>query len=136
MTSVFGIIQQYKSQLIMLPTVTILFVAATALCYLLFHRYKGIKYFPAAIGIAVGLIFTFYGFFNVTTISGLHWIWRGVYFFVAGCIALASAWLFVLFEGFSKKKSDVRGPVQKKAEIKKVSVAKTGRSTGGRKDMK
>lgn len=114
MASLFSIIGQYKGQLIMLPITILLFVVATFLLYLLFHAQKWMKYLPAAVGIVLGIFFFFRGFGLKAHISGLELLWKSVYFFVAGCIALATAWLVSLIESFSEPKEPKKAPLKKK----------------------
>lgn len=113
MASLFGIIGKYKANLTMLPMMILLFVVLTLLLYVVFHSYKGIKYLPAAVGIILGVVFFFRGIALKAQIAGLENMWRCVYFFVAGCIALATAWLVRLIETFSDD------PAPKKERTKK-----------------
>ncbi|MDD7592673.1 MAG: hypothetical protein PUJ57_00230 [Peptoniphilaceae bacterium] len=106
MASIFGIVSQYQDRLTMLPVTLIVFVLATLLLYLIFHRYPWVKYVPAVIGIALGLIFLVQGLNQKATLEGLDILWRAVYFFVAGCIALATAWLSALIQSFSRRRED------------------------------
>lgn len=117
MASLFSIIGQYKSKLSMLPITILLFVVATFLLYLLFHSRKWVKYLPAAVGIVAGIILFFYGFSLKAQIVGLETLWKSVYFFVSGCIALATVWLLQLIESFSEP--PVAKPAKHKAGPKK-----------------
>lgn len=113
MASLFSIIGQYKGKLSMLPMMILLFVALTFVLYVVFHAHKWVKYLPAAAGIALGIVFFFRGFALKAHISGLELMWKSISFFVAGCIALATAWLVRLIESFSEP------PAQKKEAPKK-----------------
>lgn len=102
MASLFSIIGQYKGKLSMLPMMILLFVALTFVLYVVFHAHKWVKYLPAVVGIALGIVFFFRGFALKAHISGLELMWKSISFFVAGCIALATAWLVRLIESFSE----------------------------------
>lgn len=106
MASIFGIVAQYQDRLTMLPVTIIVFVAATLLLYLIFHRNPWVKYAPALVGIGLGIIFFISGLRQKATLEGLDVLWRAIYFFVAGCIALAAAWLSALIQSFSHRSSD------------------------------
>ena len=101
MASLFGIIAQYQSKLIMLPLMIVLFTAVTVALYMLFHSVKWMKYLPALVGVVLGIGFFVLGFARKAHIAGLQALWAGVYFFVAGCIALAAARLLTLVESLT-----------------------------------
>ncbi len=103
MSSIFGIVGHYKASLVMLPVAVLLFSAATLVLYLFFHQAEWLKYIPAALGIVLGIAFLMQGFVMKTTIAGLDATWKGIFFFVAGCIALATAWLTSLFESLARQ---------------------------------
>lgn len=102
MASIFGIVAQYKDRLSMLPVAVLFFAVATLVLYMLFHKNRWVKYAPAFLGVVLGIFFLANGIFHKAEIAGLESLWRGIYFFVAGCIALATAWLSALIESFSK----------------------------------
>lgn len=101
MASLFGIIQQYKGSLSMFPTMIVILVAATLVCYIIFNQFKLVKYIPAGIGIVLGMLFLVIGFSNPTAANGLDVIWRGFYFFTSGCIALGTAWIIALISSMT-----------------------------------
>lgn len=108
MTELFGIIEKYKSQLTMLPTMVIIFVTATLLCYIVLSRVRWLKYLPALFGISLGIFQMFSASKVFTGPDGLPVMWRGVYLFVSGCIALGTAWIIALLSGKPKKRKQRR----------------------------
>lgn len=122
MSSILGIIEQYKSQLGMLPMMIIIFVVLTLLCYIIFNKYSKLKYVPALIGIVAGIIFMVMGVMKVTSPGGLDNMLKGLYLFVAGCIALGTAWLITLVGGLmsNKEESGEKNKKEKKNKEKKV----------------
>lgn len=143
MSSLFGMISKYKSQLTLLPVTILIFVVLSMILFILFRRDRLMKYVPALAGIFLGLILLIFGFLNITEPSGLEWVWRGVAVFVAGCISLATAWLLSIFSSFispypeeeNRKKSSRKKihpsnkgsipPFGKSKPIKKISRKKT-----------
>lgn len=124
MSSILGLISEYKDQLTALPTVIIIFVLATLLCYILFNKYKLVKYIPALIGIVVGIIFLIDGINNIVEPDGLEIIWRGLYFFVAGCIALGTAWIIALLSSMTLDDTAKKAEKEKKQARRKESLTK------------
>ncbi|MDY3051709.1 MAG: hypothetical protein SOR89_00780 [Ndongobacter sp.] len=116
MSGLFAIIAKYRSQLTMLPTMIIIFVTATILCYIAFNRYRWVKYLPALFGICLGIFNVFAGWRVFTTAEGLDIMWKAIYFFVAGCIALGTAWIIAMLSAgeLNGKKKEPRKPAAKK----------------------
>lgn len=108
MSSLFGIISKYKSQLTLLPVTILIFVVLSIILFILFRRDRLMKYVPALAGILLGILFLIFGFLNITQQNGLEWVWRGVAVFVAGCISLASAWLLAIFSSFVNPQTEIR----------------------------
>lgn len=103
MTELFGIIEKYKPQLTMLPTMVIIFVTATLLCYIALSRVRWVKYLPALFGISWGIFQVLSAWKIFTGPDGLAAMWRGIYLFVSGCIALGTAWIIALLSPKPKK---------------------------------
>lgn len=113
MSSVFSVVAQYKDRLVLMPILVTIFVTATVLLYILFHKQSWVKYIAAAVGIAFGIAFLLFGFSMKTSREGLDWIWRGVSFFVAGSIALAASWLCTLIEGLTRPSNNYKNKKRK-----------------------
>lgn len=141
MASIFGIINKYKDQLNLLPILILIFVAATILVYVFFHREPKFKYLPALVGIIGGLILAWMGSRNFTTDNGLHWVWYGIATFVAGCVGLGTAWLLALFTSMpgmgniSKKTRKTVRKVGGKQKPAKRTVSKSLPNTRRRGDQ-
>lgn len=144
MSSLFGIISKYKSQLTLLPVTILIFVVLSMILFILFRRDRLMKYVPALAGILLGILFLIFGFLNITQKNGLEWVWRGIAVFVAGCISLATAWLLAIFSSFvnpqperkeKKSRTHRRRPLpelrnqidslSKPKKVKKISRKKT-----------
>ena len=126
MASIFGLIAQYREELTVLPTMIIIFVLITLLCYILFNQYKWVKYIPALIGILVGVFFFLTGINNAVEPGGLDVIWKGIYFFVAGCIALGTAWIIALLSSMATPQKSK--PAVKKKKKQPARQPESGRS--------
>ncbi len=146
MSSIFGLIAQYKGDLSIFPTVIIIFVLATLLCFILFNKMKWLKYIPGLIGIIMGAVFALDGVKTVVDPGGLETLWKGIYFFVAGCIALGTAWIIALLASMTASRkvttATTRTKVKKvpKSEAsymrdEDVDVAVAEETTSGLSDM-
>ena len=124
MSSLFGVIAEYKDDLTMLPIMILLFVLLTILCYIFFNKHSFVKYIPALFGIIVGTIYLLLGIKNITEPTTFSLLWKGIYFFVAGCIALGSAWIMALLTQIfdSTDLGKKKNPLDSKQRPKKKSV--------------
>ncbi len=118
MSSIFGLIAQYKGDLSIFPTVIIIFVLATLLCFILFSKMKWLKYIPGLIGMTMGAVFAWDGIQAAVEPGGLETIWKGIYFFVAGCIALGTAWIIALLASMTSPNRTTT--VTKRTKVKKI----------------
>lgn len=135
MNQLFGIISEYKDQLTMLPTMIIIFVTATLLCYIAFSMYRWVKYIPGLVGIVLGVINLFRGWQVFTTLEGLDIMWKAIYFFVAGCIALGTAWIVALLSWSDRrvlKEQRQAGAALKKRKKKEKEAEAASAKKGGK----
>lgn len=108
MSRLFEIIATYRSELTLLPTMILIFVLATVLCYVVLNPYRWVKYIPALVGIVLGLFNALSALSIFTTPAGLDQMWRGIVFFVAGCIALATAWIIAMLSSGERKNAKAK----------------------------
>lgn len=96
MKHLFGIIADYQGRLTMLPIMILVFATLTLLLYVFFPKKRAMKYFPGLVGIVVGIFWFIMGCMQFTKPQGLSYMWMAIYFFVAGCIGLGTAWIVAL----------------------------------------
>lgn len=108
MGRLFEIIAEYRSELTLLPTMILIWVLVTVLCYIVFNAFRWVKYVPALVGIALGAFNLISAIPIFTTPAGLDKVWSGVVYFVAGCIALGTAWIIAMLSSSERKNAKTK----------------------------